>query len=435
MRKFPFHPAWAVAGVTLFGLLAASAFRSSFGVLLQPWEQAFGWSRATTSGAASLNLVLYGLSAPVAAAVMEHWGLRRTVVASLGTSGLAAAASLFMTQTWQLWLLWGVVIGIGTGALALTFGAIVANRWFETRRGLVTGAFSAASAAGQVVFVPAVAMAVQGPGWRWAVGIVAGSTLLAALLCLVFLRDHPSELGVAPLGAGSAPEAPADDEVAAPGPERVHPLRATWEVVRRNWRSRAFTGLMLTFFVCGWSTNGIIQTHFVPAAHDHAMPMTMAANMLGLIGIFDVIGTIASGWLTDRVDPRLLLAIYYLTRGLALIPINQMLASHITPGLWVWLIFYGLDWTATVPPTVALCREHFGLADSGIVFGWVYAAHMVGAGIGASVSGSLRASDGTYTKAWVLTAVLCLLAGAVAVWIGRSRPHVGQLTTSGPSSS
>ncbi len=313
MRKFPFHPAWAVAGVTLFGLLAASAFRSCFGVLLQPWEQAFGWSRATTSGAASLNLVLYGLSAPVAAAVMEHWGLRRTVVASLGTSGLAAAASLFMTQTWQLWLLWGVVIGIGTGALALTFGAIVANRWFETRRG--------------------------------------------------------------------------------------------------------------------------IQTHFVPAAHDHAMPMTMAANMLGLIGIFDVIGTIASGWLTDRVDPRLLLAIYYLTRGLALIPINQMLASHITPGLWVWLIFYGLDWTATVPPTVALCREHFGLADSGIVFGWVYAAHMVGAGIGASVSGSLRASDGTYTKAWVLTAVLCLLAGAVAVWIGRSRPHVGQLTTSGPSSS
>lgn len=424
MRRLPLHPAWLVAGVTLLSLLAASAFRSSFGVLLQPWEQAFGWSRATTSGAASLNLVLYGLSAPVAAAVMEHWGLRRTVTTSLAVAGSAAGLSLWMHQAWQLWLLWGVVIGIGTGALALTFGAIVANRWFVTRRGLVTGAFSAASAAGQVVFVPLVADAVQGPGWRFAVAVVAGGTLLAALLCLVLLRDSPAQLGVEPLGAGSPQaeaEQDADDFVGGLGHEQRHPLAATVDVVRHNWRKRAFLGLVLTFVVCGWSTNGIIQTHFVPAAHDHMMPMTMAADVLGLIGIFDVLGTIASGWLTDRFDPRILLATYYGLRGLSLVPINQMLANHISPSMWVWIIFYGLDWTATVPPTVELCREHFGMRDSGVVFGWVYAAHMVGAGVGASVSGSLRTASGSYAPAWVLTCALCLGASLLSLWIPRHR--------------
>lgn len=182
--------------------------------------------------------------------------------------------------------------------------------------------------------------------------------------------------------------------------------------------------LLATFFVCGWGTNQIIQTHFVPAAHDHSMPMTTAAGMLGLVGILDVVGTIASGWLADRVDPRWLLAAYDVTRGLSLVPINHLLASHITPALWLWIVFYGLDWTATVPPTVALCRGHFGLADPGVVFGWVYAAHMVGAGIGASVPGSLRAADGTYTAAWALTAGLCLAAGAVCLAAGRGRAPV-----------
>ncbi|GAA1389351.1 MFS transporter [Luteococcus peritonei] len=426
MRRLPVHPAWFVAGVTLFSLLAAAAFRSSMGVLLEPWEQDFGWSRATTSEAASLNLVLFGLTAPLAAAVMEQWGLRRTVTASLAVAGSAATASLWMTQAWQLWLLWGVVIGIGTGALALTFGAIVANRWFETHRGFVTGLFSAASAAGQVVFVPLVAQSVSRQGWQSAVAIIAAACLLAALLCLVLLRDRPEQLGVRPLGAAHPhPERPVVAGLEADVEPSVgtagSPLRATLAVLVANWRTRALVGLLVTFMICGWSTNGIIQTHFVPAAHDHHMPMHLAANVLGLIGIFDVVGTVASGWLTDRYDPRLLLATYYGLRGLSLVPINYLLDAHITPSMWLFIIFYGLDWTATVPPTVALCREHFGLKDSGIAFGWVYASHMVGAGLGASVSGSLRAADGSYTRAWVLTCLLCLAAAAVSLWIPRHR--------------
>lgn len=418
-----------MAGVTLASLLTASAFRSSAGVLIEPLNAQFGWSIATTSGAVSLNLILYGITAPFAAAVMEHWGLRRTVSASLFVVGLAALASGWMTKIWQLYLLWGVAIGIGTGALALTFGAIVANRWFHTRRGFVTGLFSAASAAGQVVFVPVVAQVVMGPGWRTAVVGIAVVTLVMAASCVLFLRDFPADLGVQPLGGTAAPVDPEPEnwvggmgeEVGTPAENHVHPVRVALGVLLGNLRTRPMIGLLFTFMVCGWSTNGIIQTHFVPAAHDHSMPMTMAANMLGLIGIFDVLGTVASGWLTDRYDPRILLAIYYGTRGISLIPINQMLASHITPSLWVWIIFYGLDWTATVPPTVALCREHFGIRDSGVAFGWVYAAHMVGAGIGASVSGSLRSADGTYVKAWVLTAVLCLAAAMVSMWIPRFR--------------
>lgn len=418
------HPAWLVAAVTLVCLLVASAFRSSAGVLLQPLEDEFGWSRAATSGAASLNLVVYGLAAPFAAAVMELWGPRRTVSASLLVVGLAAVASLFMDQAWQLWLLWGLVIGLGTGALALTFGAIVANRWFARHLGLVTGAFSAATAAGQVLFVPVVAQAVAGPGWRVAVGTIAALTLLCAVLCWRVVRDWPGQAGVEALGTGrpgSVPAAQPTDEC----PRGLRePLRSAVSALTRNWRRPAMVILLVSFAICGWSTNGIIQTHFVPAAHDHSMPATTAAGVIGLIGIFDVLGTVASGWLTDRYDPRWLLAVYYGLRGLSLIPINQMLEAHMTPALWLFVVFYGLDWTATVPPTIALCREHFGIRRSGVVFGWVYAAHMVGAGLGASVSGLLRSADGTYTRAWMLTAALCLGAAVLVLLDRRPRGPV-----------
>jgi MFS family permease len=375
---------WWVAAATMAALVAAAGFRSSTGALLEPLEHEFGWSRATTSGAVSLNLVIYGLTAPFAAALMERLGVRRVVALALGLVAAGAALTLVMTSAWQLWFLWGVPIGLGTGAMALVFGAIVANRWFVRHRGLVTGLFSAASSTGQLIFLPAIAQLAHGPGWRWAAGLVAAFALLlvpgAATVALTTLRD-----------------------------------------ISRRW---TFWALFLTFWICGWSTNGLIGTHFIPAAHDHGMPETTSAGLLALIGIFDIVGTVASGWLTDRVDSRYLLFGYYFLRGLSLLVVPTLLGPHVQPSLFLFIVFYGLDWVATVPPTVALCRIHFGLERSGVVFGWVFASHMVGAGVAASYAGWIRQGLGDYFVAWMTAGGLCLVASLMCLSIPRAGASV-----------
>lgn len=405
--------AWIVAAITMGALIAAAGFRSSTGALLQPLEDDFGWSRATTSGAVTLNLVLYGLTAPFAAALMERFGVKRVVAASLLLVAVGSGLTLVMTQAWQLWLLWGFAIGIGTGSLALVFGAIVANRWFVERRGLVVGVFSAASSTGQLIFLPAIAALATGPGWRWAAGLVAGFALLLVPLVLWLFADHPQDVGVRPYGA------PADWQPAPPAPVTRSAARVAVDVLRSSSRSWTFWILMAIFWVCGWSTNGLIGTHFIPAAHDHGMPETTSAGLLALIGIFDIIGTVASGWLTDRVDSRYLLFFYYFFRGLSLLVVHWLLGPSAEASLFVFVLFYGLDWVATVPPTVALCRQHFGVEKSGVVFGWVFASHMVGAGVAASYAGWVRQVNGDYFAAWMTAGGMCLLTAALCLLIPR----------------
>lgn len=410
------HRAWWVAFVTLLALVCAAAFRSSTGVLFIPIETEFGWSRAVTSGAVSLNLVLYGLTAPFAAAIMERWGVRRTVAASLSVVGVSSALTSVMTAPWQLWLLWGVFIGVGTGAMALVLGAIVANRWFASHRGLVTGIFSAANATGQLSFLPLIAVLAQGPGWRWAAWAVAAAALALVPLVLLLLQDRPSDVGVRPFGATDLTlDAPLPPAGAAGNPVRV--ALGTLRDAARTW---PFWPLIVSFFVCGWSTNGLIQTHFIPASADYGMHATLAATLLAMVGAFDIIGTLASGWLTDRVDSRILLLIYYAGRGLSLLALPAVMSASVEPGLWFFIVFYGLDWVATVPPTVALCRQHYGVARSGVVFGWVFASHMIGAGAGATVAGLIRMDTGSYVPAWLLAAALCAVAALAVLTIPRS---------------
>ncbi len=405
------HRAWWVAGITMAALVAAAGFRSSTGALLVPLEQEFGWSRATTSGAVSLNLILYGLTAPFAAALMERFGLRRVVAVSLTLVAVGSGLTLVMTSPWQLWLLWGFAVGVGTGSLALVFGAIVANRWFVKHRGVVIGAFSAASSTGQLVFLPLIAQLADGPGWRWASGLVAAFALALVPLVLLLLHDRPADCGSTPYGA---PDGWTEPPVADPGRGAASVAIGT---LRESARSRTFWILFVTFWICGWSTNGLIGTHFIPAAHDHGMPATTSAGLLALIGVFDIIGTVASGWLTDRVDSRYLLFGYYFFRGLSLLAVPALLGPHVQPTLFVFIVFYGLDWVATVPPTVALCRQHFGIERSGVVFGWVFAAHMVGAGVAASFAGWIRTAQGDYLLAWFTAGVLCLGAAALCLLI------------------
>jgi MFS family permease len=405
------HRAWFVAGITMAALIAAAAFRSSTGALIEPIEDDFGWSRGVTSIAVTLNLVVYGLTAPFAAALMEKFGIRRVVAASLALVSLGSGLTLVMTEPWHLWLLWGFAVGIGTGSLALVFGAIVANRWFVTHRGVVVGVFSAASSTGQLVFLPVIAYLADGPGWRWAAGVVSVFALALVPLVLLLLRDRPEDVGTTAYGAlpGTPPTVPVTASTGA--------ARLALTTLRDSARSRVFWILFVTFWICGWSTNGLIGTHFIPAAHDHGMPHTTAANLLALIGLFDIVGTIASGYLTDKVDPRKLLFGYYFLRGLSLLFVSSLLGPDVHPSLFVFVVFYGLDWVATVPPTVALCREHFGIEKSGVVFGWVFASHMVGAGIAASYAGVVRQVSGDYLVAWLTAGGLCVLAAGLCLLI------------------
>ena len=418
-RRPRVHRAWWVTVVVLAALVCAAGFRSSTGALLEPLESEFGWSRATTSGAVTANLVIYGLTAPFAAALMERFGIRRVVALALLLVAVGSGLTVVMTAPWQLWLLWGVAVGVGTGAMALVLGSVVANRWFvEARRGLVTGVFSAAGAAGQLVFLPGIAALASGPGWRWAAVVVSVAAVLLVPLVLLVVRDRPADLGLRPYGA--APGERLDEAPARHTGSQAGPATLAVRTLRESMRSRTFWILVGTFWICGWSTNGLIGTHFIPAAHDHGMPQTTAAGLLALVGVFDLVGTIASGWLTDRVDPRFLLFGYYGLRGLSLLFVPALLGPVIAPSLFVFIVFYGLDWVATVPPTIALCRRHFGVQRSSMVFGWVFAAHMVGAGVAASYAGWVRQSTGDYGTAWLTAGGLCLFAAMACLAISKA---------------
>ncbi|TXS41010.1 MFS transporter [Streptomyces sp. uw30] len=410
-RRSRIHRAWFVAAVAFVTILGAAAFRSLPGLLIDPLNDQFGWSRGTIGAAVSINLALYGLTAPFAAALMDRFGIRRVVAAALTLIAVGSGLTYWMTAAWQLLLCWGLLVGLGTGSMALAFAATVTNRWFTERRGLVTGILTAASASGQLIFLPLLSWMVENHSWRPAVVTVALAALAVVPFVWLLLRDHPADVGLAPYGS--------EEFVPKPPPAQGAARRAV-TVLFSAARTGPFWLLAGTFAICGASTNGLIQTHFVPAAHDHGMPITAAASLLAVIGVFDVVGTIFSGWLTDRFEPRRLLAVYYALRGISLLFLPMLLASSVHPSMLFFIVFYGLDWVATVPPTVALCREHYG-DDSAIVFGWVLASHQVGAALVAFLGGVARDVFGTYDMVWYASGALCAAAALMALVI-RRRP-------------
>ncbi|MDJ0385780.1 MFS transporter [Streptomyces sp. G-G2] len=404
------HRAWSVAAVTFVTIIGAAAFASLPGLLLDPLHKEFDWSRGTIGFAVSVNLALYGLTAPFAAALMDRFGIRRVVVVALTVISGGTAATVWMTTSWQLVLFWGVLVGLGSGSMALAFAATVTNRWFTTQRGLVTGVLTAAGASGQLIFLPLLAWLVENHGWRPASVTVSLAALAVVPFVWLLLRDHPADVGLAPYGGEYAPK---------PAPVPGAARRAV-SVLFKAARTGPFWLLAGTFAICGASTNGLVKTHFVPAAHDHGMPVTAAAGLLAVIGVFDVIGTVASGWFTDRFEARRLLAVYYALRGVSLLFLPMLLAPSVHPPMVFFIVFYGLDWVATVPPTIALCREQYG-EDSAIVFGWVLASHQVGAAVVAFLGGLARDAFGSYDLVWYASGALCAVAALMAMVIRRRR--------------
>ncbi len=407
------HYGWVVAATTFLVMLATAGAMGSAGVLIDPLKAEFGWTNAQISAALSLRLVLFGLMGPFAAAFMTYFGLRRVVSVALVMIASGILASLFVTQVWQLVLVWGVIVGLGTGMTALVLGAIVATRWFEKRRGFVVGLLTASMATGQLVFLPLLASVTERIGWRPALCIVIGALLVALLLIRLFMRDDPADVGLAPFGSeGSAPKPHRPADV---GLRQM--LASPLIALREASASTTFWALFASFFICGFSTNGLIQTHWISLCGDFGIAPTGAAGMLAIVGAFDLVGTIASGWLSDRFDNRWLLFWFYSLRGLSLMYLPFSDFSIVA--LSIFAIFYGLDWVATVPPTVKLTAERFGAERAGLVFGWIFSGHQLGAAAAAYAAGASRTGLATYMPAILAAGVLCMVGALIVLSIGR----------------
>lgn len=405
LQRRDFFYGWVMVAITTLILIGASGVRSAPGVMILPMQGETGWSLSLLSLAVSAGLLLFGLTAPFSGALMDRFGPRKMVIAGLLLLVVSLVASARMTEQWQLFLYWGVLSGIGTGLIGTVLNATVANRWFVQYRGLVLGIFGGAASAGQLIFLPLLMQLVLSIGWRTTILLLAG--LMAALLIPVFLlmRDDPADMGLRPLGA--PPEL-----TPAAAPAKVSML----VTMQHATRTPEFWILAGTFFVCGFTSTGLIGTHLIPYAVDCGITEITAAGMLALMGAMNFVGTISSGWLTDRYDPRKLLAIYYGFRGLSLLLLPWI---HTPAGLAFFAILFGLDYIATVPPTISLVADTFGRRQVGTVYGWVFCAHHVGAAIAAWLGGATREAVGSYGIAFFAAGVLAILASMLALRMQR----------------
>jgi MFS family permease len=405
---------WVVAAAAFLTMLATAGALGSAGVMIVPLQREFGWSNAAISTALGLRLALFGLMGPFAAALMNRFGLRAVILCALGLIAAGLLGSFAMTQVWQLVLLWGVAVGLGTGMTALVLGATVATRWFVKRRGLVVGLMTASNATGQLVFLPLLARVTEDHGWRAALCVVVGMLALAFVLAAAVVRDYPADVGLPPYG----------ETVQRPVARRVPGLwvlvRAPVEALRAAAWDAGFWVLFGTFFICGLSTNGLVQTHWITLCGDHGVAPMAAAGMLAVIGCFDFFGTIGSGWLSDRFDNRLLLCVFYALRGGALL---YLPFSHFDGvALAVFAVVYGLDWVSTVPPTVKLVAERFGGERANVTFGWIFAAHQLGAATAAAGAGAVRTDVGSYLPAVIVAGSFCLAASVLVLGLpGKAR--------------
>ena len=406
-----FHYAWAVIAVTFLIMLVTAGIRATPSVMMVPLERNFGWSRTTISAALAINLALFGLMGPFAAAAMQRFGMRRTVLAALTVLAIAVALSGRMHAAWQMVLIWGVLVGSATGATSTTLGAVVVNRWFSQHRGLAMGILTASSATGQLAFLPLMAWVAEHRGWQTLVVLVAVAAAIVLPIVALLLPENPASVGLRRLGE-------ADDTPADAAQRNTNPIVIAFSALKKASTVGDFWLLFFTFFICGASTNGYIGTHFIAMCGDYGLSEVRGAGMLAMMGVCDLFGTTLSGWLSDRFNNRVLLFWYYGLRGLALIFLPFAFGYQYL-GLPLFGLFYGLDWIATVPPTVRLTTDVFGSRDAPVVFGWVVAGHQLGAAFAALGAGMLRSTLGTYTVATMISGGLCVIGAFLVLRINR----------------
>ncbi|MFT4416412.1 MFS transporter [Fredinandcohnia humi] len=415
------HYGWVVVGITFLAVLIAAGIRSITGVILIPLEQEFDWSRSSISFAFAINLTLYGFSGPFIAAGLEKLGVRKTMSYAMLLLVFGLVTSLFMVELWQLHLIWGIIIGIGSGVFLTVLSANVANRWFDKKRGFVLGLLMAATAAGQMVFLPLLSYLTEEYSWRVGMAVFIGLGLLVTPIIFIWMRDKPKDKGLLPYGAVT-------EEVQERNSK--NPITSAFEVLWVGVRSLPFWLLSVSFFICGLSTAGLLGTHFIPASTHHGIPEVHAASLFAFMGVFNIIGTMFAGFLSDRFDNRWLLFWFYGLRGLSLLVLPYALEKQSYVMLIAFAVFYGLDWIATVPPTVRLASDFFGKEKGAIIYGWVFAAHQIGSGVAAYLGGYFYELFNSYTITFVAAGVLCIVATLFVILIKKQSRIVPEVTIS-----
>ncbi|WP_445487751.1 MFS transporter [Niallia sp. 03133] len=405
------HYGWVVVAITFLVLLVSAGIRSMPSILILPFKQEFGWSLSGISSVISFGIFLYGLVGPFSASLLQRFGIRKVIIISLAVLAVSLSLTPLMTSLWQFQLLWGLVSGLATGMMANVLGVTISNNWFVKRQGTVVGLLTASAATGQLLFLPLLSKIIVEAGWKYSVYTAVAAILIVLLIVSIWMRSHPDEIGVPPYGAS---------ELVQPQAIKGNIFLAPIQALGLAVKNPTFWLLAGTFFFCGFSTNGLIGTHLIAAGHDHGIAQVTAAGMLAFMGIFDLIGTTLSGWLSDRYDSRKLLFWYYGLRGISLLflPI-ALTGDHMM--LMIFSVFYGLDWIATVPPTVKLTSQEFGKEKAGMIFGWIVVAHQIGASTAAYSAGLLRDLLGSYTVPFVSAGIVCLLAAIMALRISKNR--------------
>ena len=417
LQRKNIHYAWIVFVITFAVLLSTAGIRSTPSIFIVPLQNEFGWTRETVSIGASLNILFFGLVGPFAAAMMNYYGIRKVMITSLIITPIGIILSLFMKAPWEFALTWGVIVGTGTGMSSVVLGATVVNRWFHAKRGVVLGALTAANATGQLLFLPFMAYSTEHHGWRFTCFAILCFLALIFPIVVLFMRNCPQKMGLNPYGlTGELTLSGTADK------KKQNPFAETFGSLFVGLRSIDFWLLCGSFFVCGASTNGLVGTHLVPACMDQGIPEVQAASLLALMGIFDLFGTTGSGWLSDRFDNRKLLFCYYGLRGLALMYLPEGFALYHSGGLAIFSVFYGLDWIATVPPTVGLASKIFGKDKAALMFGWIMVAHQIGASCAAYFAGYLRTMEGNYTSAFIIAGSMCIVTAFGVLFVGRNLP-------------
>lgn len=409
-----FHYSWIILIITFFSIIVAGIVRSSSGVFIVPFENEFGWDRSVISLAFAISLFLYGLSGPFMAALIEVLGLKKMMVFAMSTLLAGVFLTFFMEHEWQLILIWGIIIGLGSGLFLTVLSPYVANRWFEKRRGLAVGILTASTATGQLVLLPVLAIIIENYSWRWAIGLIMVLSLIMLAIILLFMKNNPKEVGILPYGLE-------EESQEANLVQKKNPIVMAFQSLIEAVRVKEFWLLAGSFFICGLSTSGLIGTHFISYCISFGLPVVTAASLLSFMGIFDLIGTTVSGWLSDRFDNRWLLFWYYGLRGASLVLLPFALQEGSIILLIIFSVFYGLDWIATVPPTISISRQVFGIEKSGIVYGWIFASHQAGAAAAAYGGGLIFKIFSSYTWAFFLAGIFCVLGSLFVILIKKQK--------------
>lgn len=409
------HYSWFILVITFFSIIVAGITLSSSGVFLGPFEQEFGWDRSVIAMAFAISLFLYGISGPFMAALLEVVGLKKMMLAAMAVLIMGIALTLVMQQAWQLMIIWGFIIGLGASLFLTVLSPFVANNWFEKRRGLALGILTASTATGQLVLLPILAMIIEKSSWRWAIALIIVLSSIMFIMILLFMKNKPKDVGLLPYGLE-------EQRVENEGQQKKNPIIIAFNGLFEAVKVKEFWLLAGSFFICGLSTSGLIGTHFVSYCISFGIPLVTAASFLSFMGVFNLVGTTLSGWLSDRFDNRWLLFWYYLLRGASLVLLPYALAQGSMPLLILFTAFYGLDWIATVPPTIGISRQIFGTQKSGIIYGWIFASHQAGAAVAAYGGGLIYKFFNSYTWAFFLAGVFCLLASLFVIMVKKQKP-------------